>query len=53
MPELQHHAGQDHLIAVGSLDVGVGQPGVEREDRHLDREGQRERREDRGAAPDG
>ena len=43
--ELQQDAGQDHRAAGGRLDVRVGQPGVQREDRHLDRERQRERRE--------
>ena len=43
--ELQQHAGQDHRAARRRLDVRVGQPGVQREDRHLDGEGQRERPE--------
>jgi hypothetical protein len=34
---LQQHAGQDHADRRRRLDVGVRQPGVEREDRHLDR----------------
>ncbi len=40
--ELEQDAGQDHRAAGGGLDVGVGQPGVEREHRHLDRERQGE-----------
>ena len=39
---LQQHGRQDHGAGRGRLHVGVGQPGVEREERHLDREGQRE-----------
>jgi hypothetical protein len=37
---LQHHAGQDHRAGRGRLHVRVGQPGVEREQRHLDDERQ-------------
>ena len=40
--ELEHDAGEDHRAAGRRLDVGVGEPGVEREHRHLDGEGQRE-----------
>ena len=43
---LQHHAGQNHRARRGRLDVRVGQPGVEREERHLDRKGQREGEEE-------
>jgi len=43
--ELEEDAGQDHRAAGRRFDVGVGQPGVHREHRHLDGEGQRERRE--------
>ena len=43
--ELQQDAGEDHGAARGRLDVSVRQPGVEREHRHLDGEGQGERRE--------
>ena len=43
---LQHHAGQNDRPRRGGLHVGIGQPGVEREQRHLDgkrhREGQEE-----------
>ena len=42
---LQQHAGQDHRARGGRLDVGVGQPGVEREHRDLDREAQEEGQE--------
>ena len=37
---LQQHAGQDHRARGRGLDVRVGQPGVERPHRHLDREGE-------------
>ena len=47
-PHLQEHAGQDDRAGGGRLDVGVGQPGVEREHRHLDGEGQGEGREEAG-----
>ncbi len=43
--ELEQDAGQDHRAARRRLDVGVRQPGVEREHRHLDGEGQGEGRE--------
>ena len=43
---LQQHAGQDHRAGGRRLDVGVGQPGVQRKDRHLDGEGQEEGREE-------
>ncbi len=33
---LEHDAGQDHRTGGGCLSVGVGQPGVHREQRHLD-----------------
>ena len=46
--ELQQHPGQDHRSGGRGLDVRVGEPGVKREHRHLDRERQRERQE----APD-
>ena len=36
--ELEQDAGQDHADRRRRLDVGVGQPGVEREHRHLDGE---------------
>ena len=45
-PHLQEDAGQDHGARGGGLDVGVGEPGVEREHRHLDREAQEEGEED-------
>ena len=37
--ELEHHAGEDHRAGGGRLGVGVGEPGVERDHRHLDGEG--------------
>ena len=43
---LQEHRGQDHRAAGGRRHVRIGQPGVEREERHLDGEGQGERREE-------
>jgi hypothetical protein len=36
-PHLQQHAGEDHGSRGGRLDVRVRQPGVEGEERHLDR----------------
>ena len=42
---LQQHAGEDHRARGRRLDVRVGQPRVQRHDRHLDRERQRERGE--------
>jgi hypothetical protein len=39
---IQEHPGQDHGAGRRRLDVGVGEPGVEREDRHLDRKRQTE-----------
>ena len=39
---LQEHAGEDHGARRGRLDVRVGEPGVQREHRHLDGEGQEE-----------
>ena len=45
-PHLQEHRRQDHRSRRGRLHVGVGEPGVEREHRHLDGEGQAERREE-------
>ena len=44
---LQHDRRQDDRGRRRRLDVGVRQPGVEREHRHLDREGDEEGREDR------
>ncbi len=44
--ELQHHRGQDDRAGGGRLGVGIGQPGVQREQRHLDREGDCEGDED-------
>ena len=41
---LQQHAGQDHRARGRRLDVGVGQPGVQRHHRHLDREAEARRR---------
>ena len=43
---LQQHAGQDDRAGGRRLDVRVGQPGVERKQRHLDRERERERQEE-------
>ena len=45
---LQQHAGQNHRAGGRRLHVRVGQPGVQREQRHLDREGQREGEEQPG-----
>ena len=39
-PELQEHPGQQDRTGGRGLDVGVGKPGVQREDRDLDREGE-------------
>ena len=44
--ELQHHAREDHGAGGGRFGVRVGQPGVQREERHLDRERQEERAEE-------
>ena len=43
---LQQDAGQDDRARGGRLDVRVGQPGVEREHRHLDGEAQEEGEEE-------
>jgi hypothetical protein len=53
--ELQQHRGQDHRALGGGLGVGVGQPGVEREHRHLDAEAHEHAAEDQtgGGAGDG
>ena len=40
--ELEQDAGQDHRARGWRLHVRVGEPGVEREHRHLDRKGERE-----------
>ncbi len=45
--QLQQHAGQDHADRRRRLDVGVGQPGVEREHRHLDGEADEQEQEHR------
>ena len=47
-PHLQHHAGQDHRARGGRLGMRVGQPGVHRPHRNLDREGERESGEQPG-----
>ena len=44
--ELQHDRGQQHRAHRRRLGVGVGQPGVEREHRHLDREAEEHAAED-------
>ena len=44
--ELGQHAGQQHRALFGGLGVGVGRPGVQREERRLDREGRREGQEE-------
>ena len=44
--ELQHHRREDHRTCGGRLGVGVRQPGVQREQRHLDCEGDGEADED-------
>ncbi|MNS66000.1 hypothetical protein D3C72_991940 [compost metagenome] len=46
--DLQCDRGQDHRTGGGCLDVGVRQPGVHREHRHLHREGDQEGEEDPG-----
>ena len=43
--QLEQDAGQDHADRRRRLDVGVGQPGVEREDRHLDGEADEQEQE--------
>jgi len=43
--ELEQNCGQNYRPAGGRLHVSVGQPGVQRKERHLDHEGQRERKE--------
>ncbi len=48
-PHLEQDAGQDHAARGGRLNVRVGEPGVEREHRHFDREGQGEGREEPGS----
>ena len=50
---LQQHAGEDHATGGRRLDVGVRQPGVERQHRHLDGEGQREGHEQPASAAAG
>src|SRR2546427_13125259 len=45
-PHLQHHAGEDDRPCRRRLGVGVRQPGVQRPDRHLDGERQREGEEE-------
>ena len=51
---LQQDAGEDHRAGRRGLDVGVGEPGVEREHRDLDREAEEEGEEDPDPrAPDG
>ena len=42
---LEQHGGEDHRARGGCFDVRVGEPGVEREHRHLDGEREREREE--------
>ena len=42
---LEHHARQNHRTRRGRLGMRVGQPGMQRPHRHLDRERQRERGE--------
>ena len=44
--ELQQHGGQDHRALGGGLGVGIGQPGVEGEHRHLDAEAEEHAAED-------
>ncbi len=44
-PHLQQDAGQDHAAGGGCFHVGVGQPGVEGEQRHLDGKAQGEGQE--------
>ena len=41
-PQLQQDAGKEHQARGRCLDVGVGKPGVEREERDLDGEGEGE-----------
>ncbi len=49
--ELEEDAGQDHADRRRRLDVGVRQPGVEREDRHLDGEADEQEPEHRVLKP--
>ena len=42
---LQHHGRQHHGTGGGRLHVRIGQPGVQREQRNLDRERDEERQE--------
>ncbi len=48
---LQQHAGQDDGAGRRRFGVGVGQPGVEGKDRHLDGEGQEETQEEQVLCP--
>ena len=43
--QLQHHARQHHRARGGRFGVRVRQPGMQREERHLDGKGQEERAE--------
>ncbi len=52
-PHLQQDTGQQDRPGGGRLGVGIGEPGVEREDRHLDREGHEEREEEPPGRGDG
>ena len=51
--ELQQDGGQDHRALGGRLGVGVGQPGVEREHRHLDAEAHEHAAEDQHLRAEG
>ena len=45
--QLGQHAREQHRALLGRLRVGVGRPGVQREERRLDREGRREGQEEK------
>ena len=51
--ELQHDCGQEHRPDRWGGGVGVGQPGVERPHRHLDRKPEEHRPEDQQGEPPG
>ena len=46
VPDLRQHAREDHGACRGRFDVRIRQPGVQREERHLDGKGQEKRQEE-------